>query len=155
VAPLLATVSPPEIAQPVRKRVLSWRLAALTVACALAAIAAGRVIYSFRGSKSPAPIRSLAVLPLENLSGDASEDYFADGMTDELITELAKNSSLRVISRMSIMQYKGVHRPVRDIARELGVDGILEGSVTRSANRVHMTVQLIHSERYPRLGGEL
>jgi TolB-like protein len=115
------------------------------VACALAAIVAGKVVYSFRGGKSLAPIRSLAVLPLENLSGDASLDYFAEGMTDELITDLVKYSSLRVISRMSIMQYKGVHRPVRDIAQELGVDGILEGSVTRSVNRVHMTVQLIHA----------
>jgi TolB-like protein/DNA-binding winged helix-turn-helix (wHTH) protein len=145
VAPLVAPVSPPEIAQPMRGGVLRWRLAALTVACALAAIIAGRAVYSFRASKSPAPIRSLAVLPLENLSGDASQDYFADGMTDELITDLAKNSSLRVISRMSIMQYKGVHRSVRDLAHELGVDGILEGSVTRSANHVHMTVQLIHA----------
>jgi len=143
--PSLATVPQLEIAQPVRRRVLSRRVAALTVACALAAIAVGRMIYTFRGSRSPAPIRSLAVLPLENLSGDSSQDYFADGMTDELITELAKNSSLRVSSRISIMQYKDVHRPVRDIAHELGVDGILEGSVSRSANRVHMTVQLIHA----------
>ena len=91
------------------------------------------------------PIHSIAVLPLANLSGDPSQDYFADGMTDELITMLARNTSLRVVSRTSAMQYKGVQRPVRDIARELGVDGILEGSIERSANRVHMTVQLIHA----------
>ena len=90
-------------------------------------------------------IRSLAVLPLENLSGDPGQDYFADGMTDELTTMLAKNRSLRVVSRTSAMQYKGVQRPVRDIARELGVDGVLEGSVSRSSNRVHMTVQLIYA----------
>lgn len=90
-------------------------------------------------------ITSIAVLPLSNLSGDPSQDYFADGMTDELITMLAKNTSLRVVSRTSAMRYKGVNRPVRDIARELGVDGILEGSIERSANRVHMTVQLIHA----------
>jgi TolB-like protein len=90
-------------------------------------------------------IRSLAVLPLENLSGDPSQEYFADGMTDELITALAKNHSLRIVSRTSAMQYKGVRRSVRDIARELGVDGILEGSITRSASRVHLTVQLIHA----------
>ncbi len=90
-------------------------------------------------------ISSLAVIPLENLSGDPGQDYFADGMTDELITMLAKNSTLRIISRTSVMQYKGVHRPVRDIARELGVDGILEGSVARSGNVVHLTLQLIHA----------
>jgi len=66
-------------------------------------------------------------------------------MTDELITMLAKNTSLRVVSRTSAMQFKGVQRPARDIARELGVDGILEGSVERSGNRVHLTVQLIHA----------
>jgi TolB-like protein len=90
-------------------------------------------------------IRSIAVLPLTNLSGDPAQDYFADGMTDELITALAKNRSLRVVSRTSAMQYKGVRRPLRDIARELGVDGILEGSVERSGNLVHMTVQLIYA----------
>jgi TolB-like protein len=91
------------------------------------------------------PVESLAVIPLENLSGDPGQDYFADGMTDELITMLAKNSTLRIISRTSVMQYKGVHRPVRDIARDLGVDGILEGSVARSGNALHLTLQLIHA----------
>ncbi len=80
-----------------------------------------------------------------NLSGDSSQDYFADGMTDEIITALAKSRSLRVVSRTSVMQYKGAQRPVREIARELGVDGVLEGSVSRSSNRVHMTVQLIYA----------
>jgi TolB-like protein/DNA-binding winged helix-turn-helix (wHTH) protein len=89
-------------------------------------------------------IESLAVIPLENLSGDPNQEYFADGMTDELITMLAKNSTLRVISRTSV-QYKGAHRPVRDIAKELSVDGILEGSVTRSGNDVHLTLQLIEA----------
>ncbi len=88
-------------------------------------------------------IHSLAVLPLENLSGDPAQEYFADGMTDELITMLARNSGLRVISRTSVMQYRKVHRPLPDIARELGVDGILEGSVGRNPNRVHVNVQLI------------
>jgi TolB-like protein/DNA-binding winged helix-turn-helix (wHTH) protein len=91
------------------------------------------------------PIRSVAVLPLENLSGNADWQYFADGMTDELITMLAKNSTLRVVSQTSVMQYKGVHRPVRDIARELGVDGIVEGSVDRSGSKVHMTIQLVQA----------
>ena len=91
------------------------------------------------------PIRSVAVLPLENLSADPDQQYFADGVTDELITMLAKNSTLRVVSRTSAMQYKGVHRPVRDIARELGVEGIVEGSVDRSGNKMHMAIQLIHA----------
>jgi TolB-like protein/DNA-binding winged helix-turn-helix (wHTH) protein len=90
-------------------------------------------------------IHSIAVIPLANLSGDAAQDYFADGMTDELITALAKNRSLRVVSRTSAMQYKGVNRPLPDIARELNVDGILEGSIERTPTSVHMTVQLIYA----------
>ncbi len=92
-----------------------------------------------------AQIHSIAVIPLANLSGDPSQDYFADGMTDELITALAKNRNLRVVSRTSAMQYKGVKRPLPEIARELNVDGILEGSIERTSNRVHMTVQLIYA----------
>lgn len=91
------------------------------------------------------PIHSIAVLPLTNLSGDPSQDYFADGMTDELITALAHNRSLRVVSRTSAMQYKGVNKPLRDIAHALGVDGILEGSVARSGGRVHVNLQLIYA----------
>jgi len=90
-------------------------------------------------------IHSIAVVPLANLSGDAGQDYFADGMTDELTTALAKNRTLRVVSRTSAMQYKGVNRPVRDLARELGVDGILEGSIERTPTSVHMTVRLIYA----------
>jgi TolB-like protein/DNA-binding winged helix-turn-helix (wHTH) protein/Flp pilus assembly protein TadD len=91
------------------------------------------------------PIHSIAVLPLVNLSGEASQDYYADGMTDELITALARNRSLRVVSRTSAMQYKGVNKSLRDIAQSLGVDGILEGSVNRSANHVHVNLQLIYA----------
>lgn len=90
-------------------------------------------------------IRSIAVLPLENLSGGPDDEYFADGMTDELITTLAKYKSLRVISRTSIMQYKKVHRPLPEIARELAVDGIVEGSVSRSQDRVRVTAQLVYA----------
>jgi len=90
-------------------------------------------------------IHSVAVLPLANMSGDPSQDYYADGMTDELITALARNRSLRVVSRTSAMQYKGVNRPLREIAQALGVDGILEGSVNRSADHVHMNLQLIYA----------
>lgn len=88
-------------------------------------------------------VRSLAVLPLQNLSGDPTQEYFADGITDELITELAELGSVRVISRTSVMQYKGAQKPLRQIANELGVDAIVEGSVLRSGQRVRVTAQLI------------
>ena len=87
----------------------------------------------------------LAVLPLDNLSGDPSEEFFADGMTDQLITDLAKVGSLRVISRTSVMQYKGTKKGLPDIARELNVDAIVEGSVIRSGQRVRVTAQLIQA----------
>jgi TolB-like protein/DNA-binding winged helix-turn-helix (wHTH) protein len=90
-------------------------------------------------------IESLAVLPLENLSGDPAQNFFADGMTDELITVLARNTGLRVVSRTSVMQYKGVHRPLPEIARELHADAILEGSVARSEDKVHLNLQLIYA----------
>lgn len=89
-------------------------------------------------------IESLAVLPLENLSGDPSQEYFADAMTEELITELAKISALRVISRTSIMQYKRARKPLPEIARALNVDAVIEGSALRSGNRVRITAQLVH-----------
>ncbi len=88
-------------------------------------------------------IQSLAVLPLENMTGDASQEYFSDGMTDELITELAKLSALKVISRTSVMQYKGTKKTLPQISRELGVDGIIEGSVAREGEQVRITVQLL------------
>jgi TolB-like protein/DNA-binding winged helix-turn-helix (wHTH) protein len=100
---------------------------------------------SVRGHTTRPAITSIAVLPLDNLSGDPSQDYLADGMTDELTTMLAKDSTLRVISRTSVMQYKGARRPLPEIARQLNVDGILEGSLARSGDDVHMTVQLIHA----------
>jgi TolB-like protein/DNA-binding winged helix-turn-helix (wHTH) protein/Tfp pilus assembly protein PilF len=94
-------------------------------------------------SDPAAPIRSLAVLPLQNLSGNPNEEYFADGMTDELITELARIPGLRVVSRTSVMQDKGARKSLAQIARELGVDAIVEGSVVRSGDRARITAQLI------------
>jgi TolB-like protein/DNA-binding winged helix-turn-helix (wHTH) protein/Tfp pilus assembly protein PilF len=93
-----------------------------------------------------AAIASLAVLPLNNLSGDPNEEYFADGMTDELTTMLAKDSTLRIVSRTSAQQFKDAHRSLPEIARALKVDAILEGSISRSSNRVHMTLQLIRGD---------
>jgi TolB-like protein/Tfp pilus assembly protein PilF len=94
---------------------------------------------------APAPIRSIAVLPLANLSGDPEQEYFADGMTEQLINDLGQVSALRVISRTSAMQYKGTKKGLKEIARELGVDGIVEGSVVRSGERVKITAQLIRA----------
>ncbi len=117
-------------------------------ATALLVILVAASVFALRNLKGravKAEIHSLAILPLDNLSGDPSQNYFADGMTDDLITMLAKDSTLRVISRTSVMQYKGVHRPLREIAQELGVDGVLEGSVARSGDKLHMTLQLIQA----------
>ena len=103
-------------------------------------------VWIFR-PRGPAPtgIRSLAVLPLENLSGDASQNYFADGMTDELITDLAQISALRVISRTSVMVYKGARKPLPQIAHELNVDAVVEGTVLRAGDQVRITAQLIEA----------
>ena len=90
-------------------------------------------------------ITSIAVLPLENLSGDPEQDYFADGMTEALIAELGKISALRVISRQSVMQFKGTDKSLPEIARELNVDAIVEGAVVREGNRVRITAQLVHA----------
>jgi TolB-like protein/DNA-binding winged helix-turn-helix (wHTH) protein len=122
-----------------------WFAVAAALGCLVVAISLGaRSLRDRSLSRAAGPkISSLAVLPLDNLSGDPGQNYFADGMTDELTTMLAKNSTLRVVSRTSVMQYKGARRPLPEIARELGVDGILEGSVERTGDKVHMTIQLI------------
>jgi len=91
-------------------------------------------------------IESIAVLPLENLSGDPQQEYFADGMTEELITNLGKIGALRVISRTSVMRYKGTKKPLPEIARELNVDAIVEGTVRLSGNRVRVTANLLHAQ---------
>ena len=109
-------------------------------------LSVGFTVLIFRSTHgSSHPIRSLAVLPLESLAGDASQDYFADGMTDELITDLGQISALRVISRTSVMAYKRARKPLPQIARELDVDAVVEGTVLRSGNRVRITAQLIEA----------
>ena len=152
--PILET---PATAEPIYPRIVPeaprrhWQ-SSVIAAMVLFLLAGALLGANFRGIRDrlftknrTGQIHSIAVIPLANLSGDPAQDYFADGMTDELITMLARNTSLRVVSRTSAMQYKGVQRPVRDIARELGVDGVLEGSVERSGSRVHMTIQLIYA----------
>ncbi len=117
-----------------------WKLAMFGLFVLLAALATWKILSGDR----PSPVvRSLAVLPLESLSNDASQDYFADGMTDELITDLGQIRALRVISRTSVMVYKRARKPVAQIARELNVDAVVEGTVLRSGDRVRITAQLI------------
>ncbi len=119
---------------------------ALTLLVLAASGSAFWLVRAVSRPTSAAPrLRSIAVLPLENLSGDPSQEYFADGMTEQLITDLAKVGSLRVISRTSVMRYKGTKKGLPEIARELNVDGIVEGSVMRSGNRVRITAQLLHA----------
>jgi TolB-like protein/DNA-binding winged helix-turn-helix (wHTH) protein/Flp pilus assembly protein TadD len=128
--------------------VVNRRLLVLSFCFCLAAIL-GIVVWRWRNhskatSQPENPIRSLAVLPLENLSGDA-QDYFADGMTDELITDLAQIGALRVISRTSVMPYKGARQPLPVVARALNVDAIVEGTVLRSGHQVRITAQLVEA----------
>ncbi|MGC1452353.1 MAG: winged helix-turn-helix domain-containing protein [Candidatus Sulfotelmatobacter sp.] len=107
-----------------------------------------------RSKGAAAPIRSIAVLPLDNLSGDPSQDYFADAMTDELITDLAKVGALRVTSRTTVTLYKHTSKSLPQIARELNVDGVVEGSVVRSGQRVRITAQLIRASADQHLWAE-
>jgi TolB-like protein/DNA-binding winged helix-turn-helix (wHTH) protein/Flp pilus assembly protein TadD len=123
-------------------RSLSWKRSSWALLLVLVGVAA----WMLRPKNGPPPvIRSLAVLPLENLSHDPSQDYFADGMTDELITELGQISELRVISRTSAMTYKGAHKSLPQIAGELNVDAVVEGTVLRSGDQVRITAQLIQA----------
>ena len=129
-----------------RKR---WLLASAGVLLGIPLLSLGLNVGGMRdrllSQRAQPRIESIAVLPLQNLSGDPAQEYFADGMTDELITEIAKIGSLRVMSRTSIMQYKGAHKRLPVIARELGVDAIVEGTVVRSGPKVRITAQLIQA----------
>jgi hypothetical protein len=108
------------------------------------ALVAGAIVFNAGGIRSRIftqgipPIHSLAVLPLENLSGDPNQEFFVDGMTDALITDLAQITDVKVISRTSVMQYRGVRKPLPQIAQALGVDAVVEGSVVRSGNKVRI-----------------
>jgi TolB-like protein/DNA-binding winged helix-turn-helix (wHTH) protein/Tfp pilus assembly protein PilF len=123
------------------------RTAYLTFAALLVLAGIGMVMWVLRWKQNRPlqHIRAIAVLPLQNLSGDPGQEYFADGMTEELITEVARLHPLRVISRTSVMRYKGTRKPLPEIAGELGVDAVLEGSVTRSDSQVRITAQLIEA----------
>ncbi len=146
-APGPSAPSTPADEAPARVRRTKSRLVvSLTVLTPLiTGLAIWLVLTVWRRPSATPPLRSIAVLPLDNLSGDPSQDYFVDGMTDELTTDLAKVGSLRVTSRTSVMRYKGTKKGLPEIARELNVEGIVEGSVMRSGNRVRITAQLIHA----------
>jgi TolB-like protein/DNA-binding winged helix-turn-helix (wHTH) protein/Flp pilus assembly protein TadD len=126
-----------------------WIAAGMMLALAVATAA---FVYERRGlgrgpSGAPTePIQSLAVLPFENLTGDPAQDYFVDGVTDALTTDLAQVAGLRVISRTSAMQYKHASKPMPAIGQELGVDAALEGAIVRSGDHVRITAQLIHAK---------
>ena len=135
---------PPDEVAEIKNPSLSraWKISVLLLLL-VAAVLTTRKLHSWN---RPAPaIRSLAVLPFESLSNDASQDYFADGMTDELISDLGQISALRVISRTSVMSYKRARKPLPQIARELNVDAVVEGTVLRSGNEVRITAQLIEA----------
>src|SRR6266568_4339236 len=147
-APSPATQAELPSARPVIRK---WRVGLLALGVV---VLVGGLLLAFNvagiserlfGKSSPPLIHSLAVLPLQNLSGDPSQDYFADGMTEELITQLSRLSSLRVISRTSVMRYKSSNKSLPEIARELGVEGVMEGSVLRSGSSVRITAQLIYA----------
>ena len=123
-----------------------WKAVAAILITAITGLAAWLLTGGFeRWSTAPlaGEIRSIAVLPFEDLSGDPEQEYFADGMTEQLIAELAKIGGLRTISRTSVMQYRTARKAVPTIARELGVDAIIEGSVVRAGDTVRITAKLI------------
>ncbi len=142
-APALETPSQPAS---VRQKSSVTRLTILVPAALMVAVlGAGLLRYRPFGLDKTAPVRnkSLIVLPLEDLSGDKDQEYFADGMTDDLIANLAKIRSLRVISRSTAMAYKGTRKPLSQIASELNVDAVVEGTVLRVGNRVRITAELV------------
>jgi TolB-like protein/DNA-binding winged helix-turn-helix (wHTH) protein/Tfp pilus assembly protein PilF len=144
-----ATPPPAEISAEPRplKRGLApvWVIATGVLLLAALAWFGWERISKYRAATEQPRIDSVAVLPLTNLAGETAEDYFADGMTEELITELAKAGSLRVISRTSVMRFKRTDRPLLEIGRELNVNAFVEGTVRRSGDRVRITVQLIRT----------
>ena len=146
VAPIAPAVDDRISEAPPRTAILIRKRRHFLVALGLVAVVAAAVGWRWHVRQRVAPIRSLAVLPFENLSGDPAHDYLADGMTDALISDLGQISSLRVISRTSSIQYKGARKPLPEIATELNVEGVVEGTVSRLGNRVRVTAQLIEAQ---------
>lgn len=128
-----------------RRALLPAVLVLLGIVGCLVGLNIGGVRSKVFGKISTAPIDSIAVLPLKNLSDDREQDYFADGMTEALITNLGKVGALRVISRTSVMRYKDTKKPLPEIARELQVDALVEGTVSRAGDRLRITANLIQA----------
>ena len=152
-APPTKNTAPNTVATPGRIGVLlrkHWMMATITGAPIVAVtILIGINLLGIRDRLLPRAvpkIESIAVLPLENLSHDPDQEYFADGMTEELITDLGKIGALRVISRTSVMHYKGTKKPLPEIAKELNVEAIVEGTVLRSGNRIRVTANLLYAK---------
>ncbi len=146
-----ASIATRQIRHSPAKRIALWLSLFVVVTLAvLVSLNVGRLRESLGIVPDLKPMESLAVLPLRNLSQDQQQEYFADGMTEELIAKLAGIQSLRVISRTSVMGYKNTKKSLKEIARELDVDGVIEGSVLPAGDRVRITVQLIeaHSDRH-------
>ena len=143
-----SAIQPPPAAPRSRFRSAMLASAAVLALLVITALAWKLIEIKWRGSQavSAASIHSLAVLPLENLTGDPKQDYFADGMGDSLTTELSQIKKLRVISRSSVMQYKGKNESPAQIAQELGVDALVEGSVLRSGDRVRISAALVQPQ---------
>jgi TolB-like protein/DNA-binding winged helix-turn-helix (wHTH) protein/Flp pilus assembly protein TadD len=135
----------PSLERPRARKIWTAATVLAVLLALFAVLNAGGLRQRVFGRPSPPAIGSLAVLPLENLSGDEAQEYFADGMTDELITDLASIARLRVISRTSTAHYKGTRKTIPEIARELNVDAVVEGSVARSANKVRIRAQLVRA----------
>lgn len=144
--PTIPLTSGPEVLLEVRSRRFPRRTLALLAVAAVVVVTLTLAVARWHRElvgRAASPIRSLAVLPLENLSGDPSQDYFVDGITDELITDLAQLGALRVVSHTSVMRYKGARKALPEIARELKVDAVVEGSVSRVGDEVRIRAQLV------------
>ena len=143
-----AAVASADVPSGAREGVLKGKASRWVAVAGVAAIAMIMSFFPWRDShrvKAIARIQSIAVLPLANLSNDPEQEYFADGITDDLITELARIRALRVISRTSVMQYKGTRKTLPEIARELNVDAVVEGTVSQRNGRLHLTAQLVQA----------
>jgi TolB-like protein len=145
-----ATTGPRILRLPTASSTIRSRLAAAGLIMVVLVVVGLVLLFGRPGERSPPAgaqeIAALAVLPLSNLSADPEQQYFADGMTEAVIAELGKIEALRVISRTSVMLYKGARKPLSEIARELKVDALVEGSVLRSGERVRITAQLVRAE---------
>jgi TolB-like protein/DNA-binding winged helix-turn-helix (wHTH) protein/Flp pilus assembly protein TadD len=151
-------IAPPSAQSPTAPSRVLRRSYVLGLSCLAVGILVAALIWAKnsrgRAASGDDTIASLAVLPLENLSRDPEQEYFSDGMTEELISALSRIDSLRVISRTTVMQYKGGRKSLPQIGRELNVDGVIEGSVLRSGNRVRITAELIDARTDRHLWGQ-